>query len=179
MHQKYTAWGKQERALPGLLLFSSETGPASWHVLQRTSPEHWSTSSREELQRAHKICRRDAQRVSLEKHFHNLKEEISTVHSLFLLQRIQGNSTYAQDNIAWASAVSDAVYFISYKSFTPAAYLLNLDAFQFCSSKRMFHYCRLSGLLHFKCFLDLLHLDKMKEIWNKAHLKTSSMIPQP
>ena len=66
--------GKQARVLPGLLLFSSETGPASWHVLQRTSPEHWSTSSREELQKAHKICRRDAQRVFLEKHFRNLKE---------------------------------------------------------------------------------------------------------
>lgn len=75
MHWKiYSTRVKKVSALPDLLLFSSETGPASWLVLQRTSPEHWSMLSREELQRVHKICRRDAQRVSLEKHFHILKD---------------------------------------------------------------------------------------------------------
>lgn len=34
------------------------------------------------------------------------------------MQRIQGNSTYAQNNIVWAFAVSDTPYFTIYKSFS-------------------------------------------------------------
>lgn len=40
------------------------------------------------------------------------------MHGLFLLQRIQGNSIYAQTNTMWASAVFDAPYFTISKSFS-------------------------------------------------------------